>query len=438
MPGRHGLRTWVVGEVAATYARALQEIYSLDKFGSHLGLERIDAILRKLGSPQKKFRCIIVGGSNGKGSTTEMIGSILHANGAKVGTYFSPQVEEFPERIRVNGKNAGMKEIADAYFEVRKAVGIVAPEATFFEVVTAMALVIFAKRKVDFAVLEVGLGGRLDAVNAVEPEVSVLTSLSLEHADVLGDTIEKIAHEKCGIARRGRPFVCGAVSGRAGLAVGKECAHAGARAIFIEDEVEVENLQEKGGKYSFDAAFEGRKYSISLSAPGKFQVSNACCALAACALLGAGKGAVERGLAKARPAFRMEQRGKVMLDCAHNPEAASALAAEVAGMKVRGRKVLLFSAMKDKDYASVLRVLAPKFDEVIITEVKLARAEKAGKLADAARRAGARTTVKKDAKKALSFAKRRAGKGGLAVVAGSIYLLAQLYGKDRIKRGLAQ
>ena len=405
----------------------------MDKFGSQLGLERIRAILPALGNPQKKCKCILVGGSNGKGSTTEMIGAVLHEDGARVGTYFSPQIERFEERFQVDGKNATRQEIADAYGKVRAAADCVAPEATFFEVVTAMALVIFAARKVDYAVLEVGLGGRLDAVNAVEPDVSVLTSLSIEHADVLGGTIEKIAHEKCGIARKGKPLVCGAVSGRAGLAVGKECAHAGARAIFIEDEVEISNAREMGGKHSFDAAYAGKKYSVSLSAAGKFQVSNACCALVACAVLGAKKGAVERGLGSALPRFRLERRGNVLLDCAHNPEAAAALAKEVAGIIVRGKKVLLFSAMKDKDYVEVLRRLSPEFGEVVITEVKLARGEKAERLAE---KAGARAIVVHDAKKALAFAKRLAGKKGLAVVAGSIYLLAELYSKD--KRRLAQ
>ena len=408
----------------------------MDKFGSQLGLERMRKILPELGNPQKKYKCILVGGSNGKGSTTEMIGAILNENGARAGTYFSPQIERFEERFRVDGKNATRNEIADAYGKVRAAADKVAREATFFEVVTAMALVIFAARKVEYAVLEVGLGGRLDAVNAVEPDVSVLTSISIEHSDVLGNTIEKIAHEKCGIARKGKPLVCGTVSGRAGLAVGKECAYAGAKAIFIEDEVEISNAREMGGKHSFDAAYAGKTYSISLSAAGKFQVSNACCALAACSILGAKKGAVEKGLEKCKPAYRLERRGNLLLDCAHNPEAAAALAKEVERMEVRGKKVLLFSAMKDKDYAEVLRRLSPEFGEVVITEVKLERGEMAEMLAAEARKAGASVAVQKDAKKALAFAKKRAGKDGLVVVAGSIYLLAELFGKD--KRRLAQ
>ncbi|MFA6214386.1 MAG: cyanophycin synthetase, partial [Candidatus Micrarchaeia archaeon] len=251
---------------------------------------------------------------------------------------------------------------------------------------------------------------------------------------------EKIAHEKCGIARRGKPLVCGAVSGRAGLAIAKECAHAGAGAVFVEDGVEVANLREKGSRYSFDAAYGGKKYSISLSAPGKFQVSNASCALAACALLGAGRKDIERGLTQAKPAYRLQKVGRapaVVADCAHNPEAARALAYEVSRMRAGGKKVLLFSAMKDKDYAAVLGALAPLFDCVVIAEVALARGERLPKLRQAAKAAGARgILLEKMAKRALAKAKKLAGKGGLVVAAGSIYLLAELFGKD--KRRLAQ
>jgi dihydrofolate synthase/folylpolyglutamate synthase len=429
---------WAKEEVSivATYASALEKICSLDKFGSNLGLERIRAILRELGNPQKSFRCVLVGGSNGKGSTVEMIGAVLQAEGRKVGTYFSPQVREFPERIRIGGKNAKRSEIIHAYETVAIAARRVAPKATFFEVVTAMALLIFRSRGVDFAVLEVGLGGRLDATNAVEPEVSAITSLSLEHADVLGGTIEKIAHEKCGIARREKRLVCGAVGSRAGLAIAKECAYAGARAVFVEDEIGVSDLAESGGKHSFHAVYSGKKYSISLSAPGRFQLSNACVALAVCALLGAGKKAIEAGLHKAKPAFRLQRVSSsptVIADCCHNPEAALALAKEVATMHVVGRKVLLFSAMRDKDYASVLATLAPLFSHVVVTKVNLARGEELERLSMAAKASGASPLAVQPAKMALATAKDEAGENGLVVVAGSIYLLSELFGKDGAK-----
>ena len=417
------------------YRQAMGELYSLGKFGSRPGLKRIKRILKILGNPQKGFRCVLVGGSNGKGSTTEMIGSILAQQGWKTGTYFSPHVVEFPERIRINGRNAGRKEISSAYLQARGACRKGRVQATFFEVATAMALLVFRDRKVDFAVLEVGLGGRLDATNAVEPEISAVTSLSLEHTEVLGSTIGKIAYEKCGIAREGRPLVCGLLSREAAGAVMKECKKIRAGAVFAVEAVKVSGLSEKRGRWSFRASCCGSHYDVSLSAPGRFQVSNACVALAVCGKLGAGRKAIENGLRLARPAFRLQEisrRPLVLADCAHNPEAAAALAAELPAIRPK-RKVLLFSAMKDKDYAQVLGILAPHFGKVVLTEVSLSRSASLRGLFSQAKVLGWEAVLVKNPKKALAAAKRLAGKDGAVVAAGSIYLLAELFGRDKIR-----
>jgi dihydrofolate synthase/folylpolyglutamate synthase len=421
----------------AGYNHALENILALDKFGSRLGLARIRRMLRLLGNPHKCYKCIVVGGSNGKGSTVEMIGNILSRAGYKTGTYFSPQIESFPERFRINGKNASKREIASAYFEVKKACkGI---DATFFEVVTAMAFLIFKKRKVDYAVLEVGLGGRLDAVNACDPAISAITTISLEHTDVLGNTIEKIASEKCRIARKGRVLVCGECSRQAINAVLKECKKIGAQPIFAAKEVKIAKAKRRGLLHSFCAVFGNEKYNITLSAPGEFQVSNACVALALCAKLGIKKEAIEEGLAHTLPFYRLQKIGASPLtiaDCAHNPQAASALAKEIS--KIRGKKprVLLFSAMKDKDYASVLSILAPQFDTAVICEVGIPRCAGLQSLFLQAKKAFSDVVAIKDAKRALRAARRIAGKDGLLAIAGSIYLLGELYGKD--KRRVAQ
>lgn len=418
---------------SVSYERALAGIYSLDKFGSQPGLERISRILALLGNPQKGYKCCIVAGSNGKGSTVEMLGSILSENGWKTGTYFSPQIEEFPERIRVNGKNADTRDIASAYAKVKAACSRNGIEATFFEVVTAMALLIFSWRKVKFAVLEAGLGGRQDATNAVEPEVSAIASVSLEHTDVLGGTVEKIAHEKCGIARKGKPLVVGQVDSQAHSAIEGECMAIGARPVFVSQEVAISSLKKKGRCYSFKASFKGSKCAISLAAPGKFQVSNASVALAAASLLGAKKGAIEKGLRHAAPKYRMQAISKnplTIADCCHNPGAAFALAAELR--QAEGRKVLLFSAMRDKDYPRVLDILRPFFSQVFLCEVSLERAAHLGELKSAAEKAGFMPILVKSPRKALLQAKRLSGNNGTLVIAGSIYLLAELFGKDKI------
>lgn len=420
-----------------SYEQALKEILLLDRFGSLPGLGRIRKMLSLLGNPQKDYKCMLIGGSNGKGSTVEMAGRILSEEGFCVGTYFSPQLREFPDRIRINGKNAGKKEIAEAYSKVRAAVRRGRLQATFFEVVTAMAFLIFSKRKVDYAVLEVGLGGRLDATNAAEPEISAITSISLEHTGVLGKTVEKIAMEKAGIARKGKFLACGALPPAAAGAIRKHCKKTGAVTVFTQKEVQVSHLRRGSeGRHSFSASFRGKRYSVRLASPGAFQVKNACTALALCSLLGASKGAIEKGLAKARPAFRFQKLSSspaLIADCAHNPEAAAALAAEVKKMQ-KGKKVLLFSAMSDKDYASVLRILAPLFSAAVLTQVSLSRSAGLGELVSAAKKAGAKCAIAvKKPKAALVAAKKPAGKRGIVVVAGSIYLLSELFGRDKIR-----
>ncbi|MEM4633722.1 MAG: folylpolyglutamate synthase/dihydrofolate synthase family protein [Candidatus Anstonellaceae archaeon] len=417
------------------YQDALRHIYSLGKFGSKLGLERISAILEELGNPQKSYPCILVAGSNGKGSTVEFLGSCLCESGLKVGTYFSPQIQQFPERFKINGKNANKSEIAKAFWQVHKACRKVAPDATFFEVITAMAFLIFKWRKVDFAVLEVGLGGRLDATNACQPRLSIITSISLEHTDVLGKTIRAIAHEKCGIARKGKPLVCGFLSKQAKSAVISECKKLGAVPIFSGEEVKISNLSSKNLRFSFSALFRGKRYKVRLSAPGEFQISNACAALAACNLLRVPKKAIEKGLSKAIPKFRLQivcKKPLVVADCAHNPEAALALAREVAKLP-NSRKVLVFSAMADKDYQQVLHMLSPHFSNLVLCQVPLSRSADLASLFAAAKPFFANIRLVKSPKLALKRAKKYAGKDGAVVVAGSIYLLGSIFGKDKIK-----
>lgn len=441
---------------AVSYQKAVEEIYGLDRLGSRLGLDRMREILSELGNPHESYVCVLVGGSNGKGSTVSMAGEILRSAGFKVGTYFSPQVVEFPERIMINGRCAGRHEIVDAYLRVKEVCQRHSIKATFFEVVTAMALLIFEARKVRYAVLEVGLGGRLDATNATEPEISAIASISLEHTDVLGNTVEQIAHEKCGIARRGKKLVCGIIAEDAKRAVKGEADAIGADIIFVEDDMRLSHLQQVGRSYSFKTRYAGVEFALSLGAPGRFQISNACLAAALCHELGVEKKAIERGLSRAAPPFRLQQlsrRPAVIADCCHNPEAAFALSNEAEHFQSE-RKVLLFSAMKDKDHRRVLKILKSHFDAVVLCEVALARAASLAQLKATARKEGIQTlgastpenalktmrktegtcafAVKKP-KHALAFAKGLAGKKGCVFIGGSIYLLAELFGKDRIR-----
>ncbi|MEM4348753.1 MAG: folylpolyglutamate synthase/dihydrofolate synthase family protein [Candidatus Anstonellaceae archaeon] len=436
------------------YQETLQKIYELDKFGSKPGLERIQQILFELGNPQHSYRCVIVGGSNGKGSSVEMIGAILTEAGIKTGTYFSPQVVEFAERIRIDGIYASKQDIIWAYKKVSEICKKFGIEATFFEVVTAMAFLIFQKHKVEYAVLEVGLGGRLDATNVVEPEVAAISSLSLEHTQVLGSTIRQIAQEKCGIARKGIKLVCGMLNEEAKEAVIDECRQIGAQPILVEDEVGIFDIRQNELCYSFKAHYDGEEYNITLAAPGRFQISNACVAIAVCKNLGLRKDSIEKGLAKAKPRYRLEQVGKnptTIADSCHNPEAAFALSAEVERLPAR-KKILVFSAMKDKDYEQMLKIFRAHFDAIILCKVDLQRAASLQDLKKAAKRAGIEVldlqpkSISKTRKvegtlglcienpqKAVAAARKLVGRFGYVLIAGSIYLLAQLYSKDKIR-----
>jgi len=420
---------------ANSYENAIREILLLEKFGSMLGLSRIKRMLLLLGEPQKNYRCMVVGGSNGKGSTAEMIGSALCEAGFSAGTYFSPHIVEFPERIRVDGRNASKKEIADAYFEVKRKCLSKVPGATLFEVITACAFVIFSRRKVDFAVLEVGLGGRLDAVNACEPEISALTSLSLEHTEILGNAVGEIAHEKCGIARKGKLLVCGIMGRGERTAVLRECREIGALPVFAGREIRISHVMEKGLVHSMMVEFGKKDYHFSLSTPGSAQVSNAAVAAAVCSSLGIGKSAIEHGISNAKVPYRMQtvlQSPKVILDCAHNPEAAKVLAGDAGKIKA-ARKVLLFAAMRDKDYEAVLSHLGSRFDSVVLTELGLERSEKAENLLKSAMHIKTRAICMENPHLAFHFAKKLAGRDGLVVVAGSIYLLNELFRKDNVR-----
>lgn len=187
------------------YDEAMEYIVTASRFGMNLGLDRIEKVLEFLGNPHKDTKFIHIGGTNGKGSTTAMISSVLKEAGFKVGMYTSPYLEEFEERIQINGENIDKDDLAVLMGDVKKAIDKVMElgyeSPTQFEIITALMFYYFSKKKVDYAVLEVGLGGRLDATNVVLPEVVVLTSISLDHMNILGNTIEEIAKEKCGIIK---------------------------------------------------------------------------------------------------------------------------------------------------------------------------------------------------------------------------------------------
>ena len=348
-------------------------LHSLQRFGVKLGLQNVDAVLAACGDPQRRFPSIHVAGTNGKGSVCAMLASILRADGRRVGLYTSPHLADVRERIRIDGRT-----IADADFDrllgrIRKtidrllAAGRLEAHPTYFEVLTILAFLHFAERKVDIAVLEVGMGGRFDATNVVTPLVSVITSISLDHREYLGRSLAAIAFEKAGIIKPGVPVVNGAEGRAAGAVIRRRARERGAPLVsaFGRDGALFAARTAAGFRFRYE--FCGESFAFRLKLPGVHQGENAAVAVAAARTLGCVDRPLERrtilaGLAAAEWPGRLEAVGRrplVLLDGAHNEDGARALAAYVRDF-VRGPLVLVFAMLKDKAVRRAADLLFPR------------------------------------------------------------------------------
>ena len=398
------------------YADLLARLEGARALGVELGLPRVRGALATLGDPQRRFAAVQLAGTNGKGSTAAMVEAILRAAGVRTGLYTSPHLSRFTERIRVAGAEADGDRLAALDARIT-ATGV---PLTYFEIATALAFLHFAEEGVELAVLETGLGGRLDAVTTCEPLATAVTSIGVDHTDYLGSTLPQIAREKAGIIKPGVPHLIGALPPEADDEMTRATAAAGAPLLRL------------GRDFSPPTLPAG----TTMGLPGAHQESNAAIAveLASRAWAGLGRGgplpsaAVHAGLAGVRWPGRLERiSGDVLLDCAHNVEGARALAAALPSL-AQGRPVaLLTSIVRDKDAAGILAALAPAVSAIITTTSRSARSISSGDLASTARTHAA-ATVKEipDPIVALTLARRYVGHGGLVVVAGSIFLVGEL------------
>ncbi len=385
----------------------------LARRGMTPGLERIRALLARLDHPERAFRVVLVGGTNGKGSTARALARVLQAAGERVGLFTSPHLLDVRERIEVDGAAIAPEALDDLL--ARLAPHLEASGASYFEALAAAALVHFAGQNVTTAVLEVGLGGRFDAVNAVEPALSIVTNVDLDHTDWLGPTLAHVAREKAGILRPGRPALTAATgAGAAFLA-----AAARARGARLE-RVAPTHVETHG--YGVAFVQDGGAYAAPLM--GRHQAANLALAVRAARLLGAGEAAVRAGLAAVRHPGRLEYRPaeRLLLDGAHNPAGARALARALADYFPLAPKTLVFAASGDKDVAAMAAVLRPAFARVWLTRYPGPRAAAPAAL----RQHFPEARVESDPQRALARAREERPPGGLVVVAGSLYLLAAL------------
>lgn len=373
-----------------------------------LGLARVRAVAQKLALAQAPFPVCTVGGTNGKGSTVAMLSAMLLAAGYRVGSYSSPHLITYNERVALNGEPVSGEQLCAAFARVEAARAEV--ELTYFEFGTLAAMVLFADAKVDIAVLEVGLGGRLDAVNLWDAEVAVVTSIGLDHTDWLGPDREHIGREKAGIFRAGKPAICGDPAPPASLA--ETAAAVGAPFYRIDTDFQITRAPE-GWSWHWR---EQRRGALPYPAMrGDYQLHNAACALMALACLAprftVPQAAVRTGLVTTALAGRFQTlpgEPRVVLDVAHNAEAAAALAATLSVQPNAGRTLAVVGMLQDKPIDAVLKTLAPSVHAWYVADLPTPRAASRQILAAAVQRIDAAATVHSFADVASAYAAARA------------------------------
>lgn len=401
----------------------------------------ISGILSSLGNPHQRYPTAVIAGTNGKGSTSAILASILECAGYRTGLYTSPHLVRVNERMSVNGREIPDDDFAWCFTEIQKTAdqllhqGSLPHRPSFFEFLTATAFLYFARSRVNFAVLEVGMGGRLDATNVTEPRVAVITNVDLDHVEFLGSTHAAIAREKAGVIKQGRPVISGCEQGDAADVIRRRCAEVGAELIEISSFAHVSGLQSLWGRYIFDLTLNGDCFS-QLRSPllGKFQLRNAVLAATAAWRLGQEgcripRAAIVEGLRKTTWPGRLEvwrENPLVLLDGAHNPAAAREIAAFVREHH-RGRAVrLVYASMRDKAIGEISEVLFPLAEEVYLTRPNHPRAASGEEIVAAARFRPGRIFIEPEPARALERACHASDPEGLVLATGSLFLVGAI------------
>ena len=433
-----------------TYNEAVQSLLALGKELAaprqarvqKFDLDNIRTLARHLGEPQRQFPSAHIAGTNGKGSTAAMLERILGESGLKTGLYTSPHLERINERISLSGRELSDAEFARSFTVIRGWIeqllgsGELAAHPTYFECLTAMAFETFARQRVDLAVLEVGMGGRLDATNIVVPEVAVITQIDYDHEDFLGHSIEQIAGEKAAIIKPGVTVVLAIARPRAREVAERRAAEVGAPAVEIERDFRLENVRETDGRYSASAIHveSGERFDLAPALAGRFQLRNALAALAAARVLAqrgfpVSRESVERGVASVRWPGRLEKMGEgptLYLDGTHNPAGARELVDFWDRRFPDRRIVLVYGAMRDKAVDEICGMLFPRAARVVLTEPRQSRAISVQALAAMTGHYAGHVETVADPVRAVKRALEVAGPDDVIFITGSLYLVGDL------------
>jgi dihydrofolate synthase/folylpolyglutamate synthase len=405
-------------------------------------LENITILLERLGRPDRAYPCVHIAGTNGKGSTAAFLEKILREAGFRTGLNTSPHLERINERIRISGKEIADERFAEVFTRIHLVIeellaeGKLRAHPTYFECVTALAFEAFARERVDFAVIEVGLGGRLDATNVVTPIVSIITRIDFDHENYLGHSLREIAREKAGILKAQVPAVFALQPREARQVLLERAAELRCPMVETGETYRLEGEEIKDG-CAWATAVEiasGTRYSLKPGLPGRFQLQNALNAVAAARVLQGRNYRVSdeqivTGIRTTKWPGRLERlqtQPDVYLDGAHNPGAARELA-RFLGENFTGRKVyLIFGAMRDKAVDEVTGMLFSHAHEVIFTQPGTPRAVSARQLAEMASDHAKKFVVIEDAQQALESALAKAGPDDVILITGSLYLVGEL------------
>jgi len=403
------------------------------------GLKNINALLKSVGNPEREFPAIHVAGTNGKGSTASFLASVFIEGGYKTALYTSPHLVNFTERIRINGKEMHEERLVEYAQHLRPMIEEV--QATFFEATTCIAFQYFADEGVAIAIIEAGLGGRLDSTNVLRPLVSVITNVSFDHMEYLGDTLTKIAGEKGGIIRRGVPCVTASMKKEVVETLRRITKRKATRLIQANKRAELRTVDSKDGRYVVN--LRAKRISISgakLGLSGLHQAINAATAVAAVDVLMSNRvnvklfprlnnKAVRRGLENVveNTGFhgRLEPFGKkILLDVAHNREGMETLAASLSP-RGRGNLIVVFGVMKDKDYRAMCEIVAGMAKHVVAVQAKNDRALKSSEIAKRINLIGENATNGRSVRRGVEIAMKLAGKKRKVLITGSHYVVGE-------------
>ncbi len=376
------------------YDKLLENIFNRDKSKTKLGLERMNEVMGKFHDPHKKIKTIHIAGTNGKGSVSSMITAILIQAGFKTGLFTSPFLVDFRESIQINNKMISKENVLALYKKIEP----FSKDLTYFELKTAIAFLYFFENNVDYAVIETGLGGRLDATNIIVPSISIITNTALEHKEYLGNTIEEIAREKAGIIKENVPIITMVDNG--GLTIIKKIAAEKNSPLIIP---------------------EKKDYSTNLR--GNFQKKNASLAVEAAKKLGIDDEQIKKGLMNVQLRGRFDYiEENLIFDCAHNLHATEVLSKEMLNIK-KGKIITIISIMNDKEKLGMIRNLESFTDKFIITSVNLERASNPEDISSLTK---IPYEIEKNPVEALKKAKQEAQKNDKILVTGSCYLIGEL------------